>query len=216
MRLVPCGCVPWCVRLYKKRNRSAGMEGELMGVQAAVAFAVLASCCVSLLLMLRRSGPCMIGRIDAARRLADEGLRPSDALVVQMLAVALRKGASVPCALDAVGEVTGGLTGDALCTVSRRLCRGTSWDDAWRIGDDAGISVCRLIREGLRDSWEHGSSPVRGLELTVQRADRDARHAIEQGAAGLSVRILLPMALCFLPAFVVIGVVPTAMSLIGG
>jgi hypothetical protein len=54
------------------------------------------------------------------------------------------------------------------------------------------------------------------LELTVQRADRDARHAIEQGAAGLSVRILLPMALCFLPAFVVIGVVPTAMSLIGG
>ena len=76
--------------------------------------------------------------------------------------------------------------------------------------------MCRLIREGLRDSWEHGSSPVRGLELTVQRADRDARHAIEQGAAGLSVRILLPMALCFLPAFVVIGVVPTAMSLIGG
>ena len=126
MRLVPCGCVPWCVRLYKKRNRAAGMEGELMGVQAAVAFAVLASCCVSLLLMLRRSGPCMIGRIDAARRLADEGLRPSDALVVQMLAVALRKGASVPCALDAVGEVTGGLTGDALCTVSRRLYRGTS------------------------------------------------------------------------------------------
>ena len=32
----------------------------------------------------------------------------------------------------------------------------------------------------------------------------------------MSVRILLPMALCFLPAFVVIGVVPTAMSLIGG
>lgn len=187
-----------------------------MGVQAAAAFAVLASCCVSLWLMLRWAGPCAIGRIEAARRFADDGLRPSDALVVQMLAVALRKGASVPCALDAVGEVTGGLAGDALCTVSQRLCRGVSWDDAWQVGDDDGISVCRLIREGLRDSWKHGSSPVRGLELAVQCADRDARHAIEQGAAALSVRILLPMALCFLPAFVVIGVVPTAMSLIGG
>ncbi|MFR0589795.1 type II secretion system F family protein [Bifidobacterium apri] len=187
-----------------------------MGVQAAAMFAALASCCAALWLVVRRSGPSAIGRVEAACRLADDGLGPSDALVLQMLAVALRKGASIPCALDAVGDVAGGLSGDALCRVSQALYRGVLWDDAWRVGDDVGLPVCRLIGEGLRDSWEHGSSPVRGLELAVQCADRDARHAIEQGAAALSVRILLPMALCFLPAFVMIGVVPTAMSLIGG
>ena len=42
--------------------------------------------------------------------------------------------------------------------------------------------------------------------------DGSERARIEQRASRLSVRLLLPMGLCLLPAFLLIAVVPTIMS----
>ena len=50
------------------------------------------------------------------------------------------------------------------------------------------------------------------LEAAIEQLDWDERARIEQSAAKLSVRLLLPTGLCMLPAFVAIGVVPAVMS----
>ena len=187
-----------------------------MGVEVVPVYAAVAAWCVALCHLLRWVGTYRIDRVRAAMRPADGGVRPSDALMLQMLAVALRGGASIPYALEAVGTAVGGPQGRVVCAVSSALCRGVAWRDAWLVDGDDCPPVCVLIAEGLRDAWEHGSSPVQGLQLAVERADRDADHAMREGAAALSVKILLPMGLCFLPAFVATGVVPTAMSLMAG
>lgn len=187
-----------------------------MGVEIVPVYAALAAWCVTLWWLLRRAGPSASYRVRACGRPADAGVRPGETLVLQMLAVALRGGASIPYALESVGVAVGGAQGKVLCSVSAALCRGCAWQDAWRSAGEGRLPVCDLIGGGLRDAWEHGSSPVQGLELAVRRADREVDHAIREGAAALSVRILLPMGLCFLPAFVAVGVVPTAMSLMMG
>ncbi|KAB7788862.1 hypothetical protein [Bifidobacterium cebidarum] len=71
-----------------------------------------------------------------------------------------------------------------------------------------------VIRSALEPSWRHGDAPGIRLESTVEQLDRDACSAIKRHAAKLSVKLLLPTGLCFLPAFILIGVIPSIASFV--
>ena len=66
----------------------------------------------------------------------------------------------------------------------------------------------------LEASWEHGDAPVGCIDAAVEQMDRDERSDIERHAARLSVRLLMPMGLCFLPSFILIGVLPVIVSFV--
>ena len=90
------------------------------------------------------------------------------------------------------------------------LTRGATWHEAW-IGGAGGMPA-DPIRDCLGDAWMHGASPTGRLELAIERYERDKTATIEQAAAALSVRLLAPTGLCFLPAFMLIGVIPAIVS----
>jgi tight adherence protein B len=52
------------------------------------------------------------------------------------------------------------------------------------------------------------------LRAEAEEARRAARSAAQQKAAALSVRLMLPLGLCILPAFVVLGVVPLLVAVV--
>ncbi|KFI96989.1 hypothetical protein [Bifidobacterium stellenboschense] len=91
------------------------------------------------------------------------------------------------------------------------LTRGATWHEAW-VGAGTEDPSLASIRDCLGEAWTHGVSPTARLELAIERYRRDETAAIEQAAAGLSVRLLAPTGLCFLPAFVLIGVLPAIVS----
>ena len=124
-------------------------------------------------------------------------------LVLEMLSVAIR-------ALIAVGDIAAGEFGAGLRSAGEQLNKGVSWDDAWP--DDGDLAV---VRDAFASSWHSGASPVERLETAVEQLDWDERSQIEQAAAKLSVRLLLPTGLCFLPAFVAVGIIPAVMSFVG-
>lgn len=89
----------------------------------------------------------------------DAGRAPVSAtLVMTMVAVALRQGASIPRACDVVGGAVGGGVGAGLRAVGAALCRGMDWDAAWAValrlagsygGDGAAASADdRASRDG--------------------------------------------------------------------
>lgn len=131
-------------------------------------------------------------------------------LVLEMLSVAIRQGSSIPRALIAVGDIAAGDFGAGLRSAGEQLNKGVSWDDAWP--DDGDLAV---VRDAFASSWHSGASPVERLETAVEQLDWDERSQIEQAAAKLSVRLLLPTGLCFLPAFVAVGIIPAVMSFVG-
>lgn len=131
-------------------------------------------------------------------------------LVLEMLSVAIRQGSSIPRALIAVGDIAAGEFGAGLRSAGEQLNKGVSWDDAWP--DDGDLAV---VRDAFASSWHSGASPVERLETAVEQLDWDERSQIEQAAAKLSVRLLLPTGLCFLPAFVAVGIIPAVMSFVG-
>lgn len=153
------------------------------------------------------------------RRTVDVGLDEDEAmpwleLTLRMLLVAIESGTSIPRALCVVGQSVSGGVGEGLEDAGHALLRGVSWHDAWVVACDdaeAGSSLT-LIADALRPSWEQGTAPGIRLRAAITQLDAQERSAIEQAASKLSVRLLLPTGLCFLPAFILIGVAPAIVS----
>lgn len=72
----------------------------------------------------------------------------------------------------------------------------------------------RAIERILRLSAAAGVPAVELLRAEADRARREARTAGRTGAARLSSRLLLPLGICTLPAFLLLGVAPLILSVL--
>ena len=152
-------------------------------------------------------------------RLADEQVfTPPLSLVLALLRVAVRQGASLPRALSVVGGLLPGPYGLRMVRVAHLLGRGNGWDLSWSgaIGDpDYGRSM-RILADCLEPSWRLGSSPLTRIDTTMRRLDHHVRSVLARATATVTVRLLVPTGLCILPAFVLIGVIPCIAAFVGG
>ena len=133
-------------------------------------------------------------------------------VVLELVVSVLQTGASIPRALIAVGIALPGREGSLLKRAGRQLELGAPWANAWR---DSGQEL-ELLCEGLRQAWEAGTSPTASLRTAGETARRKQMESSRLAAARLAVRLVLPLGLCLLPAFILIGLVPVLMSLGSG
>lgn len=144
-----------------------------------------------------------------ARPVLPEDDAVEGAVLLDLVDGACQAGVGVPRALDAVGVAVGGRSGADLRRAARRLALGAPWDSAWH-GTDAGLAG---VARALRPAWEDGVPPGALLRTAAEaaRRERDARAA--EAAARLGVRLVMPLGLCHLPAFVLVGLVPVLGSM---
>ncbi|NMR19780.1 type II secretion system F family protein [Cellulomonas fimi] len=132
-------------------------------------------------------------------------------VLLDLLDAAMTSGAGLPRALGAVGRATGGEEGEALVRASSALVMGADWRAAW-----AGVpSRLAPLVDGLGATWVSGAAPGPALRAAADRLRRERRAAAREAAGRLGVHLVLPLGLCFLPAFVLIGLVPVLVSLSG-
>jgi pilus assembly protein TadC len=134
-------------------------------------------------------------------------------LAADLLAAALRSGAPVDRAATAVAEVLGGPLGDRLVRVGRALALGGEPPEAWEhLADVDGAT--RLRAAAVRSSASGGALAGALVRLADDlRADRAV--TVEAAARRAGVLIVLPLGLCFLPAFVLAGLVPVIVAVLG-
>lgn len=130
-----------------------------------------------------------------------------------LLAAALRAGAPVDRAVSAVADALGGPLGARLDRVGRSLRLGAAPPEAWaQLSDVTGAD--RLIAAAVRSSDSGGALAGALTRLADDlRADRSA--AAEAAARRAGVLVVLPLGLCFLPAFVLAGLVPVVVAVLG-
>ncbi|WP_448630345.1 type II secretion system F family protein [Cellulomonas soli] len=133
------------------------------------------------------------------------------ALLLELVDAALGTGAALPRALEAVAGALPGSQGDDLRRAASALALGASWATAWEHAP--GL---RELDRALEVSWSTGAAAGPTLRAAADRLRRDARSHAREAAARLGVRLVLPLGLCFLPAFVLLGLVPVVLSLAGG
>jgi pilus assembly protein TadC len=159
--------------------------------------------------------------IRALRRLEPPALRrdrlrvAADApFAADLLAAVLRSGAPTEHGLRTVGMAIGDTLGRRLVRVSDGLRLGLEPVDAW-MALRATAESARLADTVARTA-DSGAAVARALERLADSLRTEAVARVESAGQRLSVVMVLPLGLCFLPAFIFAGVVPVIIAVLGG
>ncbi|KAA0104231.1 type II secretion system F family protein [Mycolicibacterium sp. P1-5] len=134
------------------------------------------------------------------------------ASALDVFAVCLSGGMSV----SAAAAATAPSAPDRLALLLRRaadlLALGADPDTAWSPQPgEHGDALARLARR----SASSGTALAQGVAELAEQSRQDAGHAASAAAERASVLIAGPLGLCFLPAFVCLGIVPVVAGLAG-
>jgi hypothetical protein len=129
--------------------------------------------------------------------------------VVDLLALTLRAGVGVVEAMEAVAARVGGLPGMHLRSVAAAGRWGVDDATAWSTVPTAWGPAAMALRMAAAA----GVPPADALRGAAQEIRRAEQQRLEMATATLSVRIVLPLGLLFLPAFILTTVLPIVIAL---
>lgn len=148
-----------------------------------------------------------IGRLEPAAVVRDrEQMLTMLPLAADLMAAALSAGAPPDRAVAAVGEALPGPLGRRLTSVAASLRVGTEPAAAW--SELAAEPPLRPLGRAMTNAAQRGTSPVASLERIARDSQDVARWTAEARARSVGARAAVPLGLCFLPAFILVGVVP--------
>lgn len=133
-------------------------------------------------------------------------------VVVELVAGCLAAGLPMPAALEAASVAGDEVTREACLAAAAALRRGAPAAEAWQSwrSDPTLEPVARTTTR----TTQSGASVAEDLRRVAARL-RDARHSqIQRQVQQSSIWIVIPLGLCFMPAFVLIAVVPVVAGLI--
>jgi pilus assembly protein TadC len=135
------------------------------------------------------------------------------AMMLELVAAMLDAGSSIGRSLELVAASASARYSDSLRPVVSALAIGADWDTAWR------SSAVRLpeileLRDALGFAALTGAPSSAILYAQAARLRRERFRAAEKRAASLGVKLVVPLGLCSLPAFICLGVVPVLLALV--
>jgi pilus assembly protein TadC len=154
-----------------------------------------------------------------AKGRADDPDSLAIASCLDVLAVCLEAGMAVPTAAAAAAPCAPPALASVLYRAADLLALGADPAVAWSIPpdhqvDSADTQLDALLRLARR-SASSGAALAGGVAELADQSRHDAAHAASAAAERAGVLIAGPLGLCFLPAFVCLGLVPVVAGLAG-
>ncbi|MFC3999954.1 type II secretion system F family protein [Nocardiopsis sediminis] len=135
-------------------------------------------------------------------------------MAVDLMAAGLRAGCTMPDTLAAVTQAVPGPLGALLGGVADQLRLGADPVSAW--GRVAGPPDVTAVGRAVARAADSGAPVADLLHRQAAEIRAGARDRALARSQRLGVLVVVPLGVCFLPAFVLIGVVPLAAGLISG
>jgi pilus assembly protein TadC len=158
-------------------------------------------------------GPRLLARFDGTE--SDEAEATAVLpLALDLLAACLSGGAAPVDAVAAVAAAFPGACGARLHRVASALALGSAPAAAWSAlgtGRDAAGAAARALARAA-EGGAPVAAAVQGVAADARRTQQAEAH---RRAARAGVLAVLPLGACFLPAFVLLGVVPAVVGLAG-
>lgn len=165
-----------------------------------------------LLRLCRQGEPDGEAAAGPAARQPSGGLTDT-AMMLELVAAMLDAGAGIGRSLALVAGSASPRYRDALRPVVSALAIGADWDTAWRSSAVRLPEVLEL-RDALGFAALTGAPSSAILYAQAARLRRERFRAAEKRAASLGVKLVVPLGLCSLPAFICLGVVPVLLALV--
>lgn len=132
--------------------------------------------------------------------------------LIDLFASTLRAGAEPVAGLAQVCAALPGPAADRLAPVVDRARWGASSAEAWgAVAEDQALAS--LTRAMVR-AQTSGASVVQAVERLADELERESLARAEDVARRVGVAAAVPLGVCLLPAFLLLGVVPTVASLV--
>jgi hypothetical protein len=140
------------------------------------------------------------------------GLRDT-AMMLELIGAMLDAGAGLGRSLELVAALASPELGRPLRSVVSALAIGADWDTAWR---SSGVRSHQLLalRDALGFAALTGAPSSAMLYAQAARMRRERFRTAERQAAALGVKLVVPLGLCSLPAFVCLGVMPVLLAML--
>jgi pilus assembly protein TadC len=191
------------LRLVAALGVAVGVWVLAGGVSGALAAPVAAAACWW-----------VTGRMEpAAVRRRRERLAAAVPHVVDLMAACLGAGLSPSAALEHVADAVGPPARDELVAVSARLRLGVDPGTVWR--DLARHPQLGGLGRALARAVESGASVADAMQRLSDDLRRAARADVESRARAVGVKAAVPLGVCLLPGFVLVGVVPLVAGAVG-
>ncbi|TSI16847.1 type II secretion system F family protein [Brevibacterium aurantiacum] len=123
---------------------------------------------------------------------------------LDLVAICLTSGLPIPVALALTAEATGDRSG--LGRISRSMTIGGQ-----DLSDDDRLTP---VLEVFEFSEHTGVGPAPLIESVAKELRDSSRRRRQEAAAALGVRLVVPLGVCILPAFLLLSVVPVVISLL--
>lgn len=156
-----------------------------------------------------------LGRVEPAglRREREQAVRDLPHLV-RLLGAALRSGAAPGDGVRLAGSALPGPAADRLAGIPDRLALGVDPVRVWgSLADDDALAP---LGRSLARAHETGAPVVDAVERLADELERSARARVEDRARAVGVKAALPLGLCLLPSFLLLGIVPLVAGLLSG
>lgn len=141
-----------------------------------------------------------------------EGLR-NVPMILELVAAMLDSGAGLGRSLELIAGCASPQLGRSLRTVVAALDIGTDWETAWR-SSGRECAEAHKIKDSLAFAALTGAPSSAILYAEAARLRREQFRMAEKRAATLGVKLVIPLGLCSLPAFICLGVVPVLLAML--
>ena len=157
----------------------------------------------------------MLARAEPAeqRRAREQAQRDLPHLV-RLLAAALRAGSAPGDAVRLVCTALPGAAAQRLAGIPESLALGVDPVRVWvALADDEALAP---LGRCLARAHETGAPVVAAVERLADELERTTRGQVEDRARAVGVKAALPLGLCLLPSFLLLGIVPLVAGLLSG
>lgn len=195
--------------------RPPARTGMALAAGAAIALTVGGTVGVVLGLAAVLTLPRVIARLpDPTAAARDRRLAADVPLALDLIAACLSAGAPFPQAVRAVSADLPGPLSSVLADVGAQLDLGAPQATAWRRA--AGLAPLQALLETVNRVGDSGAALAPALrQLATDERERSSQ-AQQAAVRRIGVFVVIPLGICFLPAFLLLGVVPIVAGLIGG
>lgn len=130
-------------------------------------------------------------------------------IAIQLLSAALSAGAAPMTALLVVADAVSGPVAEELRRTHHRLLLGVDPVSVWRTVE----GPLQPLGRAMARAHETGASVRAAIEDLADELRAEGRQRTEALARSVEVRAAAPLGVCFLPAFVLLGVVPMTVAI---
>ncbi|MDQ0099368.1 pilus assembly protein TadC [Arthrobacter bambusae] len=141
-----------------------------------------------------------------------DGLR-NVPMILELVAAMLDSGAGLGRSLELIAGCASPQLSRPLGRVVAALDIGTDWETAWRSSGRHSAEALKL-KDALAFAALTGAPSSAILYAQAARLRREQFRAAEKRAAALGVKLVIPLGLCSLPAFICLGVVPVLLAML--